>query len=79
MALTNITGKAVEAEIDLAGLGIEESHWYDIVSGMESMSDRRRLNLTLQPYDVLWLEPLADEDLSQHRIEEGTDPRLRPL
>ena len=57
LCLINVTEKVCHLEIPLSEIGIDEIHWYDIVSGMEWMADDKRLFLTLQPYDILWLEP----------------------
>jgi glycosidase len=57
LALTNVTSKVCHIEVPLSEVGTDEMHWYDIVSGMEWMADDLKLYLTLQPYDVIWLEP----------------------
>jgi len=58
IALTNITEKVCALEIPLSN--IDEKHWYDLVSGMEWIAEEHMLHITLQPYDVVWLEPFRE-------------------
>ncbi|MBW2317410.1 MAG: sugar phosphorylase [Deltaproteobacteria bacterium] len=58
LALTNITDKICRLEIALSDLQTKEMRWYDLVSEMEWMAEEDRLYVTLQPYDVVWLESL---------------------
>jgi sucrose phosphorylase len=57
LALTNVSNRVVEIEITLSDLGLDQGHWRDLLSGKEKKAEGRRLFLTLQPYDVLWLKP----------------------
>lgn len=57
LTLTNVTNEVCQIEIPLSEVGTKEMRWYDIVSGMEWMADDKKLYLTLQPYDIIWLEP----------------------
>jgi len=57
LALVNVTDKVCHLEVPLSKLSTKETHWYDLVSRMEWMAENRRLSLTLQPYDILWLTP----------------------
>ena len=61
LALINVTEEVCRLEIPLealevGGQRIEETHWYDVVGGMEWLVDDSRLHVTLNPYDVVWLE-----------------------
>ncbi|MEA3359908.1 MAG: sugar phosphorylase [Thermodesulfobacteriota bacterium] len=58
LSLINITSKVCHIEIPLSEVGSDEIYWYDIVSEMEWMADDKKLFLTLQPYDIIWLEPM---------------------
>ncbi|UCF81896.1 MAG: sugar phosphorylase [Desulfobacteraceae bacterium] len=58
LALTNVTNKVCHLKVHLSELGTDETHWYDLVSGVEWMAENQELYLTMQPYDVIWLEPL---------------------
>jgi sucrose phosphorylase len=62
LALINVTDKVCHVEIVLQEIGIDETYWYDIVSEMEWMADNGTLYLTLQPYDVVWLEPFKEDE-----------------
>ncbi len=57
LTLTNVTNRTCRLEVSLSDLETTETRWFDLVSKMEWMAESGRLNLTLQPYDVLWLEP----------------------
>jgi sucrose phosphorylase len=52
--------------VALSEIGIEEDHWYDLYGKRGWMAEDQWLELTLQPYDVLWLMPF--EEL-ERRIE----------
>ncbi len=61
MALINVTGQACHLDIPLEVLSIpgicgKDAAWYDLVSGMKWVADDSTLLITLQPYDVAWLE-----------------------
>ena len=59
LALTNVTSRVCHIDVPLSELGTDETRWVDLVSGMEWMAENEKLFLTLQPYDVIWLEPLS--------------------
>ena len=61
LTLINITGRPCRLEVPLSELGTDETRWYDLVSGMEWMTEDERLYLSLQPYDVLWLTPFREK------------------
>jgi len=61
LTLTNVTGKVCKVEISLSELHTQETHWYDIVSGMEWMAENQTLYVTLFPYDVIWLTPNGEK------------------
>ena len=61
LSLVNVANKVCHLEIDCTRLKLEdecivENHWYDLVSGMEWLAEKRRLSITMMPYDVIWLE-----------------------
>ena len=60
LTLINITNKVCHLDIHVSKLGIHDTHWYDIVSSMEWMTDGGSLHLTLLPFDVVWLTPLTE-------------------
>lgn len=57
LTLTNVTNGSCHLEVSLSDLGTAETHWFDLVSKMEWMAEDERLYITMQPYDVMWLEP----------------------
>ncbi len=57
LALTNVSTRVCHLEIPLADIEADDSHWYDIVSGVEWMSDSGVLYINMNPYDIIWLEP----------------------
>jgi sucrose phosphorylase len=60
LALTNISTKVCHLEIPLADISSDEHHWIDIVSGVEWMSDEGKLFINMNPYDIVWLEPISE-------------------
>jgi sucrose phosphorylase len=62
LALTNISTKVCRLEIPLTELDSEETRWFDIVSGVEWMSDEGMLYINMNPYDIVWLEPIDQPD-----------------
>lgn len=62
LTLTNVTSGVTHLEIPLSEIGIDEARWYDLVSGMEWMAENEKLFITLQPYDVIWLEPFGKDN-----------------
>lgn len=63
ISLTNVTNRVCRVEIPLSHINNDQTHWFDIVSEMEWFSEDQILQLTLQPYDVMWLTPMAEKDL----------------
>jgi len=61
LTLTNVTRGVTHLEIPLSEIRTNETRWYDLVSGMEWMAEDEKLFITLQPYDVIWLEPFGKE------------------
>ncbi|MDY6935836.1 MAG: sugar phosphorylase [Spirochaetota bacterium] len=62
IALTNVTNRVCHLEIPLSTLPLPiasstNEYWIDIVSNMKWMAEDGRLFITMQPYDVIWLEP----------------------
>jgi glycosidase len=60
LALTNVTGNVCKLKVPLSELGIVETHWYDLVSEVEWMAEGKELWITLNPYDIIWLEPFCE-------------------
>jgi glycosidase len=59
LAMTNVANKACDVAVPLSDLGIEESHWLDLISGKAFEAESGTLKITFQPYDVVWLKPVS--------------------
>ena len=57
LAMTNVTSRVCSLEIPLSELKIEDTRWYDLVSEKEWIAGNKKLTITFQPYDVVWLKP----------------------
>jgi len=60
LAMTNVTSRECSVEIPLLELKIGETRWYDLLSEKEWRTKNKRLSITLQPYDVVWLKPVNE-------------------
>lgn len=57
LSLINVTNRSCKIEIDLNEIGIIETHWYDLVNEIMWMSEDHTLLISMEPYDVFWLQP----------------------
>ncbi len=60
VSLINVTGRSCHVTIPLELLGSSQTEWCERVQGRTYEADGSTLQLTLQPYDVLWLQPCRD-------------------
>ncbi len=60
LTLLNVTDRACHVEVPLCDLGTEDLRWYDLVSGVEWMAEEGKLYVSLEPYAVVWLEPMLN-------------------
>jgi len=60
LTMTNVTGQAVRIEISLNDVGVEWKNWYDLIGKRGWRARDKRLSVTLQAYDVVWLIPFAE-------------------
>ncbi len=58
LTITNVTCRACEVEIPLSELGVDAVLWHDLLSKKECTARKGGLFLRLEPYDVIWLEPV---------------------
>ncbi len=57
LTLTNVTSKRVKVKMNLLEWGILGNyHWHDLIGRKSYETENHILELTLQPYDVLWLK-----------------------
>ena len=60
LAMTNVTNNSCEIEIPPAELGVEETRWFDLVNKKEWQAKNKKLSITFEPYDVIWLKPVSE-------------------
>jgi sucrose phosphorylase len=60
LAMTNVTNNACSVEILWDELSVGESHWFDLVSKKEWQAKNKKLFITFEPYDVIWLKPVSE-------------------
>jgi sucrose phosphorylase len=60
LAMTNVTNKTCTIEIPFSELIVEETRWYDLINKKEWKTEKKKLSITLQPYDVMWLKPVSE-------------------
>ncbi|MFQ5691868.1 MAG: alpha-amylase family glycosyl hydrolase [Nitrospinota bacterium] len=64
LTLTNVSRGDCEIEVDLAGQGVEDARWFDLIGGKEWAAEGEKIRIALRPYEVIWLKPHGE-------IEEG--------
>ena len=65
LTLTNVTNKACCIEVPVSELGTQETHWYDLVGKKGKIANNhQKLEITMQPYDVIWLKPYGEIEKS---------------
>jgi sucrose phosphorylase len=64
LCLTNVANNISRAQVTLSELGIDEAQWYDLYGKRGWMAKGKKLDLTLQPYDVVWLIPFVELERS---------------
>ncbi len=60
LAMTNVTNNTCSIEIPLSKLTVEESSWFDLVNKKKWNSEKKKLSITFEPYDVVWLKPVSE-------------------
>ena len=60
VSLINVTNRSCHAAVSLEQLGSGEAEWYERLQGRTYTAEGDTLRLTLEPYDVLWLQPGRD-------------------
>ncbi len=65
LTLINVTNKACYIEVPVSELGTQETHWYDLVGKKGKIANNhQKLEITMQPYDVIWLKPYGEIEKS---------------
>ena len=57
LTVTNVTKRRAQIEISLSDLNIKETRWYDLLAEKDWMAENNKISATLEPYDVIWLQP----------------------
>jgi sucrose phosphorylase len=60
LAITNVTAERLEIDVPSAGLGLDDTVWYDHIADERVSGSRDSLPLEMGPYDVTWLQPLRE-------------------
>jgi len=60
LTMTNVTNRTCTIEIPILELNVDETRWYDLIGEKEWVAGKRKLSITLQPYDVIWLRPYGE-------------------
>ena len=77
LVLINVTGRVCKLKVTPTDLGIGNKHWYDLVSEVEWMAEGKDLLVTLNPYDIVWLQPFCELAKTSHdSVEKGMDSIL---
>ncbi len=66
LTLTNVTDRLFNIKIPLSELGTKEKYWNDLINGCEFIAEDEKLHITLEPYDVLWLETVGEIEGNIH-------------
>ena len=61
LTMANVTGRVCSIIVRLSELGVEEIRWYDLLGDTEKTARDGTLDVTLQPYDVIWLIPESEK------------------
>ena len=66
LTITNVTNKECHIEIPISDIGSSEPLWYDLIERKTWSAEDQKLSITLQPYDVIWLQPSCELVLSNN-------------
>ena len=67
LTMANVTSRTCSMEIPLSELIVEETRWYDLINKKEWKTEKKKLSITLQPYDVIWLKPVSELKETDHK------------
>jgi sucrose phosphorylase len=57
LAMTNVTNRLIRLSIPLGSLPVQASRWRDLIAERDWNAKKGVLEIALQPYDIVWLEP----------------------
>jgi sucrose phosphorylase len=55
-----VANKVSRVQVDFSKIGVDEAHWYDLYGKRGWVAKGNKLDLPLQPYDVIWLIPFVE-------------------
>ncbi len=56
LTVTGVTGRSVEAAVNLEDLGSDQARWKDLLDGREWTAEKGVLHLAVEPYGIMWLK-----------------------
>ena len=56
IAVTGVSTRPLEIEINLKDIGSEQTLWKDLLGGNEQKSEKGILRISVEPYGILWLK-----------------------
>ncbi len=59
--MTNVTSRACNIVIPLSEIGVDEKIWLNLLGDPEMTAQDGKLDVSLQPYDVIWLIPSCEK------------------
>jgi len=62
LAVINVSAQAVRRQLRLDAFGLTQIAWRDLLSDRDTIAESGMLSLSLEPYGVIWLKPLAEID-----------------
>jgi glycosidase len=57
LAMTNVKNRLIRLSIPLWSLPVQASRWRDLIAERDWTAKKGVLEIALQPYDIVWLEP----------------------
>ena len=60
LTMTNVTNRPSRIEIPISELMVDATRWYDLVSKRELSAINQRLEIVMEPYDIIWLLPFHE-------------------
>jgi sucrose phosphorylase len=60
LCLTNVANKVSRVQVAFSEIGVDEAHWYDLFGKRGWVAKGNKLDVPLQPYDVIWLIPFVE-------------------
>ncbi len=62
LTMTNVTSRVCNIVIPLSELGVDEKIWLNLLGDSEMTAQDGKLDVSLEPYDVVWLIPSSEKE-----------------